>query len=140
MIKVIQENGKFTGHVGDMYETPAYVTEEMAQADAKCWLAFNGEALDEYTRGYQLGLAARRVADRNNTITVSTGTFVIPSEIAFELRSSNPHPRSIVPGMYHKAMMKRQEAFQEVERLCGIDGAEARKVPALLRANSPHSY
>jgi hypothetical protein len=35
-----QVRGGFGGHI--VYETPEYLTKEMAIADAKCWQAFSG--------------------------------------------------------------------------------------------------
>lgn len=46
MINTTQtEDGRFTATVG-AYRTPSYITRQMAEADAKCWAAFNGEGSD----------------------------------------------------------------------------------------------
>jgi hypothetical protein len=47
-VKVIKVSGKFVGGVARndraIYVSPGYLTEAMALADARCWLAFHGEA------------------------------------------------------------------------------------------------
>jgi hypothetical protein len=47
-ITVTENNGKHTAQVSEggrlTFRTPEYCTAEMALADAKCWMAFHGEA------------------------------------------------------------------------------------------------
>jgi hypothetical protein len=117
-----------------LYTTPEYFTERMAYADAYCWRAFQVE--DPALEAARLaGLAAGAKMDAENTVTVSSGTHVIPWEMAYELRMPAPHPRNGFAGTYGRRMLDRQQLFKDAAALLGISYREAQTLPRVLRAN-----
>lgn len=87
-ITATENNGKHTAQVSKggriAFQSPEYLTEAMALADAKCWMAFHGEAelMDEFVKpgdrftarhgvtheAYEINPAelARRIAEARN--------------------------------------------------------------------------
>jgi hypothetical protein len=137
-ITVSSANGKHYAEVGTAYRTPDYLTPRMALADAMSWLAFHGpaDALSLSTmRVYRAGLAMRAKMDAEATVTVSSGTHVLPWEMVAALREGTPDPRHTLPGSMGARMRARQRLFRDAAALLVISPAEARRLPALLRAN-----
>jgi hypothetical protein len=129
---------KFWSEVRDgdatLYTTPQYLTERMAHADAYCWRVFR-EADPTFERVRQIALAVRAKMDAENTVTVSSGTHVIPWEMAHELRKPAPHPNTGFAGTYGSRMRSRQKLFIDAATLLGIPYREAQTLPSILRAN-----
>jgi hypothetical protein len=77
--------GRYYGQVRDgkrlMFHTPGYLTEAMALADARCWVAFNGEADDMVKPGDVF-----EVRNKNHEmVTVSAG------EMEARIRNAKQH-------------------------------------------------
>lgn len=141
-ITATQTNGKHTAQVSDgghiVFQTPEYCTAGMALADAKCWLAFHVEVvtMDPALEAARLaGLAAGAKLDAENTVTVSSGTHVLPWEMAYELRKPAPHPRHGFAGEMGTRMGARQQLFKDAAAHLGISYREAQTLPRLLRTN-----
>jgi len=118
-----------------IYTGGAYLTYGASVTDAKCWVAFHGETAKVNAEALAAGKAARAKMDAENTVTLSTGTHIVPPMMAFELRQPAPHPRNGFAGTLGKRMRARQMLFAEAAELFGISAAEARTLPRLLRAN-----
>jgi hypothetical protein len=134
------ENGKTYAEVSEggrvVYRTPSYYTPRMAVADAVAWVAFHGPAGSMSfgaIKAYREGLAMRAKMDAEATVTVSSGTHVLPWGMAAALREGSPDPRHTMPGSMGARMRARQRLFQDAAALLNISPAEARRLPALLR-------
>jgi hypothetical protein len=141
-ITATQANGKHYAEVRDgdriVFRTQGYYTSRMALADAQCWVAFNGEG-NTMNAGLEAarlaGLAMRAKMDAENTVTVTSGTHVLPWEMAYELRKPAPHPHNGFAGELGKRMLARQALRKECAALLSIPVAEVRDVVRQLRAN-----
>jgi hypothetical protein len=136
------ENGKtyatVTENGQEVFRTASYYTERMAIADALTWVAFHGPAgtmTFGQMRAYKDGLAARLRMDAENTVTVSSGTHVLPWDLADKLRDGQPHPRHTMPGTMGARKLARQKMFKDVAALLGIPVAEAQRLPRMLADN-----
>jgi hypothetical protein len=117
-----------------LYTTPEYLTERMAYADAYCWRAF--QVADPALEAARLaGLAAGAKLDAENTVIVSSGTHILPWEMARDLRKPAPHPSNGFAGTYGSRMRDRQRLFKDAATLLGIPYREAQTLPRVLRAN-----
>jgi hypothetical protein len=140
-ITATQANGKHYAEVrnGDLivFRTQGYYTARMALADAQCWAAFHGEEImtPELEAARQLGLKMAAKMDAENTVTVSSGTHVLPWEMAHELRKPAPHPHNGFAGELGKRMLSRQALRKDCAELLSIPVAEVRDVVRQLRAN-----
>lgn len=128
-VTVTENNGKHVGRVSDgdsiLFRSPEYFTADMARAAAKCWKAF---------RVVRMALAAMKRDDERNTVTVSTGTHILPPALASTLRCLPPHSRRNMPGTLASAMNDRRRAVNKVAELLGIPRSEADTIAAMLRS------
>jgi hypothetical protein len=139
---ITTEDGKTYAEVTEggqvVYRTPSYYTVRMAVADAVSWVAFHGPAAAitiGQIKAYRAGLAMRAQMDVEATVTVSSGTHVLPWDMASGLLEGSPDPRHTMPGTMGARMRARQKLFSDAASLLGIGPVEARTLPRLLRAN-----
>ncbi|MBJ6623598.1 hypothetical protein [Streptomyces sp. DHE17-7] len=138
-------NGQFRatvqGHAGVRYETPAYLTERMAAADAECWAAFH---TDESAQERYMRMRADENAPAENVPVqaVRAGDYVLHTThtSAWVSRLGTVHPsrtetawiqvvRSAWQSLNPTANFPAQYKF----RLKGITYAEAHRIDTPVR-------
>ncbi|MFH9802823.1 hypothetical protein ACH4M0_11355 [Streptomyces albidoflavus] len=89
------------GYAGVRYETPAYLTEQMALADAKCWAAFHTDENPQEAH-FRMAQDANLVHDEVPIETISVGDYIwrVSQMSGYTDRRGEVYPSHTIQGWF----------------------------------------